>query len=590
IYPICWMGVNSRGIYSTYTASSATLDYLVVGDVGNTIYNIIPISNDMNTFFKSYDPKNHIVELYSKIINKEVTLKLKQKIHYDVIVHATETNTGIRYSYLYTYGTPVLVFWNFGDGSYSLDPNPVHYYNGDNEYQASVMIIDENGVVSVGFGPVVQGNRIVNSMLYVEPTVVQPNQTVNIYYINPSGYTYLNLYFEDWNKNYITNKIKDTLDPKPDYYIYNYYNIIGVGYDVSNIKNLTISFKIPWEGIYYVEGKDSVLHSFAPRMIKVIDDKPPIAKLYVYPNPAYSSESVYFNPLNSYDPDANRVLNNSGGYIISPNEPAAKIYGFNLTVYNSSGGIVWRYTSNSLKIVSHRFDPGNYTAKLVVWDGFGKRGESEVNFTVIYKIYGLKPDFDYKYIGNYTMEFIDTSIVFPGSIIKRIWNFGDGSIVETNNLVVEHKYNKSGFYLVTLTVFTNTNLKGSISKIVYVPESQILYPKADFTFKVLNNLTVIFNASSSYSPNGNIVKYIWNFGDNSSLTSNNPIVEHKYNKPGIYLVTLTVVDNKGLSDSCGKYVNVNNENILSIPIPLYVKLLVMVITLLSIFMISKWLK
>ena len=56
---------------------------------------------------------------------------------------------------------------------------------------------------------------------------------------------------------------------------------------------------------------------------------------------------------------------------------------------------------------------------------------------------------------------------------------------------------------------------------------------------VLNN----FDASNSYDNDGNIVSYLWNFGD--GVTSDQVSIDHVYTEPGYYDVTLTVTDNKG---------------------------------------------
>jgi len=58
--------------------------------------------------------------------------------------------------------------------------------------------------------------------------------------------------------------------------------------------------------------------------------------------------------------------------------------------------------------------------------------------------------------------------------------------------------------------------------------------------------SITCNGSGSYDPDGTIVCYDWDFGDNSTGSGVNP--SHIYTDPGIYTVNLTVTDNKGLSD------------------------------------------
>jgi len=59
---------------------------------------------------------------------------------------------------------------------------------------------------------------------------------------------------------------------------------------------------------------------------------------------------------------------------------------------------------------------------------------------------------------------------------------------------------------------------------------------------------IVFNASGSYDPDGDIDFYRWNFGDGTSeILDISPT--HSYSNPGTYEVVLTVIDNNGTSDT-----------------------------------------
>ncbi len=75
-------------------------------------------------------------------------------------------------------------------------------------------------------------------------------------------------------------------------------------------------------------------------------------------------------------------------------------------------------------------------------------------------------------------------------------------------------------------------------------------PIALSTYSPLNpiaNETIMFNATNSYDPDGFIVNYKWDFGDDIAATDE--IVEHSYSKPGDYTVILRVTDNASLSNT-----------------------------------------
>ena len=65
------------------------------------------------------------------------------------------------------------------------------------------------------------------------------------------------------------------------------------------------------------------------------------------------------------------------------------------------------------------------------------------------------------------------------------------------------------------------------------------------------DLAVKFTAVGSYDPDGEIVKYVWDFGDNTSKVEGIN-VSHIYKVPGTYMVLLSVTDDKGASstDAC----------------------------------------
>lgn len=73
-------------------------------------------------------------------------------------------------------------------------------------------------------------------------------------------------------------------------------------------------------------------------------------------------------------------------------------------------------------------------------------------------------------------------------------------------------------------------------------------PCACFTTKS-HSPNVTFNASSSFDPDGRILSYTWDFGDGNTTIVEDPVIIHDYVAAGTYNVTLTVIDDDGLSHS-----------------------------------------
>jgi PKD repeat protein len=69
-----------------------------------------------------------------------------------------------------------------------------------------------------------------------------------------------------------------------------------------------------------------------------------------------------------------------------------------------------------------------------------------------------------------------------------------------------------------------------------------------------SNQTIIFNTTSISDSDREIVSYQWDFGDRTTGVGENPI--HTYRFPGTYTVTLTVIDNKGITSILSKVISI----------------------------------
>ncbi|MFQ6033579.1 MAG: DUF4384 domain-containing protein, partial [Candidatus Bipolaricaulia bacterium] len=84
-------------------------------------------------------------------------------------------------------------------------------------------------------------------------------------------------------------------------------------------------------------------------------------------------------------------------------------------------------------------------------------------------------------------------------------------------------------------------------------------PVASFTFSPYYPLVgqqVVFNASSSYDPDGWLTGYRWDFDSNGTIDAWGRTVAHTFYTPGSHPVTLTVTDNQGASSSVTHAVSV----------------------------------
>ena len=81
-------------------------------------------------------------------------------------------------------------------------------------------------------------------------------------------------------------------------------------------------------------------------------------------------------------------------------------------------------------------------------------------------------------------------------------------------------------------------------------------PVASFTYTYLSPITITFDASRSYDPDGSIIEYKWDFGD--GLTGTGITYNHTYIANGTYNVKLTVIDNDYLTDITTWNITISN--------------------------------
>jgi len=139
-----------------------------------------------------------------------------------------------------------------------------------------------------------------------------------------------------------------------------------------------------------------------------------------------------------------------------------------------------------------------------------------------------------------------------GNITRYIWNFGDNT--ESFNSSPDHIF-YPGTYKVSLSVLDDDNVKNDTSISIKINATP---PVSNFTVTPKNGTikTVFKFSSTSYDPDGNIVEYSWDFGDESKSNSENPT--HLYSKKGIFEVVLSVKDKYNLISKSYRYITIFN--------------------------------
>src|SRR5512137_1101207 len=113
-------------------------------------------------------------------------------------------------------------------------------------------------------------------------------------------------------------------------------------------------------------------------------------------------------------------------------------------------------------------------------------------------------------------------------------------------MTASHQYGYSVSTVdLTLVVTDNDGMTGTTTHSLVLPP--LWAPEPVFYYEV-SGLHVDVDAAGALDPDGTIVSYVWNWGDGSP-DSNGVMASHDYPMPGIYVVTLTVTDNDGLTST-----------------------------------------
>lgn len=218
-------------------------------------------------------------------------------------------------------------------------------------------------------------------------------------------------------------------------------------------------------------------------------------------------------------------------------------------------------------LVSHTYSQaGSYVARLIVTDKDGAQvadtatvqvtGSNQAPIAVISGPTSGKTGQPLDFSGHNSRD-------TDGSISAYTWNFGDGATA--NGINASHSYGQAGTYEVTLTVTDNRGATGSSTVTVQISDVVKTPPVAAINGPANGMVSepLPFDGTGSKDPDGQIVSYTWEFGDGASASGFN--VSHTYPVSGTYQVTLTVVDNDGLSAQASQVVVIEEPVQLQLP-------------------------
>lgn len=190
--------------------------------------------------------------------------------------------------------------------------------------------------------------------------------------------------------------------------------------------------------------------------------------------------------------------------------------------------------------------------------------QNNVDFTICTPTAGCFTTFSYTYASN--QNSINLHDLSSGNPTSWLWNFGDGTTSTLQNPL--HVYNSNGVFPVCLTTTNSNNCTSTYCDSIYIFPSSNQTCISNFTYNpvtISGQTSWHFNNISTTTIPGHSIIYIWNFGDGTTSSLQNPTHIFQSNSIGMYNVCLTtqVLDSLGVLICQNMYcqnIIVNNSN------------------------------
>ena len=449
--------------------------------------------------------------------------------------------------------------WDFGDGTYSTQQNPMHTYSAAGNYTVMLSVSNENGTDSK--------TSTINVSEHSVLPVADFSGSVS------QGYAPLSVQFADlsqnaasWYWNFGDGAVSTEPNPVHTYSSAGSYTVTQTvsNADGANSKFVTI-YVLERPIIPVADYSTSAISGYAPLSVQFTDisqfaasrswdfnsdgitDSSILSPIYTYTVPGTYTASLMVSNANGTNSKTAAIT------VLRPKLPVASFISnvtseytpssvaFTDTSSGSPTSWYWNFgdgTYSSQQNPVHAYNKaGKYTVNLIVANAAGSNTATKPNCITVT---APKPPVS-SFSSNVTSGNMPLSVAFidksTGSPTSWYWDFGDGANSTGQNPV--HAYNKAGKYTVTLKV-SNTAGSNTMRKTGFITVTAPKPPAAAFTANRVSGkaqLTVTFNDTSSGTP----TSWNWSFGDGTqNSTTRNPV--HTYSKAGKYTVSLTATN------------------------------------------------
>ena len=466
----------------------------------------------------------------------------------------------------------VSYFWDFDDGTSSLQANPSKVYSSDGSYNVSLLATNNIGCNSVYNLPqsiavheVPSAQFTSNSTVTCDPAIgfqFAPNQT------NASSYLWD---FGDGTTSTQVSPLKAYTTP--GVYSVTLYVTNSFGCTDTVIKSNYITVHTP--AVPQIIASDSMgCVSFVTTFSTNVTNATTYA--WNFGNGQTSSstnQSILYTTPGIFSPTLTVTMANGCSYSTTASNliqvDALPVVHF--TTSNASGcapvtasftntstgaaSYSWVFSdggTSTLAQPTHTFvNPGIYWVRLTATSPSGCQAQLQVNSAVSV----ISPIANFT--ANDTVGCPPLSVQFTNTSTganSYLWNFGDGTTSTQPNPV--HNFQQLGSYDVTLMITSSNGCRDTLFMNNLVDVS---YQQATYTPPPAITGCAPFGVSFSMAPQPGIT-YLWDFGDGTTSTSAS--ASHVYADAGTYVVSLVVNDGTPCSTIYPNYQTVIVEGIL----------------------------
>jgi len=254
-----------------------------------------------------------------------------------------------------------------------------------------------------------------------------------------------------------------------------------------------------------------------------------------------------------------------------PNGPYAGTEGVPTTFdgsasYDPDGSIIsyeWDFGDGDAATVpkpTHTYiQDGSYTVILTVTDNDGAAGTNATTATIADT--GPTAEFSASSTTGpepLTVSFSDSSTSYD-NVTAWDWDFENDDAIDSTEQNPTYLYAEEGTYTVTLTIYETDGNSDTLTKVEYIIVTSVNQPPLavlDVPETGTEGIPITVDGSASYDPDGSIISYYWNFGDENSSSSSEVKPTHNYALDGSYTVTLTVTDNEGATNATNELITI----------------------------------